>query len=144
MSRPKNQRIKSSRLLCYGILIFCMKRKIFRSKVQLTLKNFPYIIGKYVRGILTPVLYLQMYHSRPLFRYFYLYNAVNRKCSILPMTGFEPRTSWFGSDRSTNCVTTTAQKALTHVCWNPVTTKVVVNVVNLLLEIRFHFDVDFL
>ena len=59
-------------------------------------------------------LFLKMGHSRPLFLYFRLFNAVNSKQinvqdKSLPMTGFEPETSDFGSDRSTNWATTTAQ-----------------------------------
>ena len=45
-------------------------------------------------------------HSRPLFLYFPLFNAV---LSMLPIAGFEPSISGFGSDHSTNCSTTTAQ-----------------------------------
>ena len=59
-----------------------------------------------------------MGHSRPLFRYFRLFNTqltVN-KCSMykinLPMTGFKPRTSGIGSDHSTNWATTTARITL--------------------------------
>ena len=49
--------------------------------------------------------------SRPLFLYFRLFNTVDSKMfniNFLPMTGFEPRTSEIGSDRSTNWATTTA------------------------------------
>ena len=45
-----------------------------------------------------------MGHSRPLCLYFRLVNTVDSKCSIykfLPMIGFEPQTSGFGSNRST-------------------------------------------
>ena len=57
-----------------------------------------------------------MGHTRPLFLYFRLSTTqlTDNKCSIetnkfLPMTGFEPRTSSIGSNRSTNWATTTAQ-----------------------------------
>ena len=59
-------------------------------------------------------LFFKMGHSRPLFLYFRLFNTqlTVYKCSIckffLPMTGFEPRTSCIGSNRSTNWATTTA------------------------------------
>ena len=45
-----------------------------------------------------------MGHSRPLFLYFRLFNTVDSNCThkFLLMTGFEPRTSGIGSDRSTN------------------------------------------
>ena len=51
-----------------------------------------------------------MGHSRPLFLYFRLFNTADSKYiniyikiyKFLPMTGFEPRTSGIGSDRSTN------------------------------------------
>ena len=56
-----------------------------------------------------------MGHPRPLFLYFRLSNTqlTANKCSIeinifSPLTGFEPRTSGIGSDRSTNWATTTA------------------------------------
>ena len=55
--------------------------------------------------------------SRPLILYFRLFNAVDRitnmfDIKVLPMTGFEPRTSGVGSDCSTNWVTTTARLSL--------------------------------
>ena len=53
-----------------------------------------------------------MGHSRPLFLYFRLFNTVDSKQMLdksLPMTGFEPRISGVGGDRSTNWATTTAQ-----------------------------------
>ena len=47
------------------------------------------------------------------FLYFRLFNTadtkqINIRCKSLPMTGFEPRTSGVGSNRSTNWATTTA------------------------------------
>ena len=47
-----------------------------------------------------------------LFFFIFVFSTVNSKynqCKILPMTGFEPRISGFGSDRSANWATTTAQ-----------------------------------
>ena len=52
-----------------------------------------------------PFFLKKMGHSRPLFIYFRLFNTVDNKQmfnKILPMTGVEPRTSGFESDRSTN------------------------------------------
>ena len=48
--------------------------------------------------------YFKIGHSRLFFLYFRLFNTVNREYmnEILPMTGFEPRISGPGSDRSTN------------------------------------------
>ena len=46
--------------------------------------------------------------SRPLFLYFHLINTVDSTYK-LPMTGFKPRISGAGIDRSTNCTTTTSQ-----------------------------------
>ena len=62
-------------------------------------------------------------HSRPLFLYFRLFNAVDSKQinvrdKSLPMTGFESQTSDIGSDRSTNWATTTAPN-----WWNFVNSK---------------------
>ena len=59
----------------------------------------------------------RMGNSLPLFLYFCLFNTVdsvqvNVRYKSLPMTGFEPRTSSLGSDRSCNWVTTTAQHEL--------------------------------
>ena len=56
------------------------------------------------------VYFLIMRHSRPLFLYFYLYNAKNS-----PMTGIELRTSGIRSDRSANWATTAAQISV-YVC----------------------------
>ena len=59
-------------------------------------------------------IFLNVGLSRPLHIYFRLFNTVDskqvNKCSIyiLPMTGFEPRTSGIGRDFSTNLATTTA------------------------------------
>ena len=58
-----------------------------------------------------------MGHSLPLFLYFRLFNKVDRKQinvqnKSLSMTGFEPRTSGDGSNRSTNWATTTAHHRL--------------------------------
>ena len=56
---------------------------------------------------------LKMVHSRPLFLHFCLFNPVDSKqclIYILPMTGFEPRTSGVGTDRFANWATTTAHK----------------------------------
>ena len=55
-----------------------------------------------------------MGHSRPLFIYFRLFNAVDsRHYSIksLLMSGIEPRTSDVGIDRFTNWATTTAHES---------------------------------
>ena len=52
-----------------------------------------------------------MGHSRPLFLYFCLL-AVIVQYKILPMNGFEPRTSGVGSNCSTNWATTTARGKL--------------------------------
>ena len=41
-------------------------------------------------------------HFQALFLNFRLFNAVENKYLILPMTGFKPRTSGVKSDRSTN------------------------------------------
>ena len=58
--------------------------------------------------------FFQMGHTRPLFLYFFVFSIhswqktnVQYKYKFLPMTGFEPRTSGIGSDRSTNWATTT-------------------------------------
>ena len=58
----------------------------------------------------TTIFFIKMGHSRPLFHYFRLFNTVDSICSIyfLPITGFKPRTSGIGSDRSTNWATSTA------------------------------------
>ena len=59
-----------------------------------------------------------MGHSRPLFLYFssfqYTVDSIQifNINKILPMTGFEPRMSGIGSNRSTNRATTTSQKLL--------------------------------
>ena len=52
----------------------------------------------------------KMGHSRPLFLYFCLFNTVDSEYmnKNLPMTGFKPRTSGVGSNRSTHWATTTA------------------------------------
>ena len=68
-------------------------------------------------------------HSRPLFLYFRLFTTqltVNKIFDInklMPMIGFEPRTSGIGSDLSTNWATTTSQlnffhlkSNLNHIC----------------------------
>ena len=50
--------------------------------------------------------------SRSLFFFIFVFSiqlTVNMQYNFLPMTGFEPRTSGVGSNRSTNWVTTTAQ-----------------------------------
>ena len=55
---------------------------------------------------------LKMGHSRPLFFFIFVFSiqlTVNVRYKFLPMTGFEPRTSGIGSDRSTNWATTTAK-----------------------------------
>ena len=51
-------------------------------------------------------------HYRPLFLYFCLFKTfdTNVPYKSLPITGFKPRTSGVGSDRSTNLATTTAQE----------------------------------
>ena len=51
--------------------------------------------------------FLKMDHSQPLFHYFCLFNAIESKQinvqdKRLPLTGFQPRTSCVGNDRSTN------------------------------------------
>ena len=52
------------------------------------------------------ICYLKVGHCRPLFLYFHLFYTVdNKQCS---RTGFEPRTSGVGSDRSIHWATTTA------------------------------------
>ena len=59
-----------------------------------------------------PIFFLKMGHSRPLFLYFssfqYTVDKMFNINKLLPMTGFEPRISGIGSDRSTNWVTTTS------------------------------------
>ena len=49
------------------------------------------------------MFFVKMGHSRPLFFFvFSIQLTVNVRYKFLPMTGFEPRTSGIGSDRSTN------------------------------------------
>ena len=63
-----------------------------------------------------------MGHSRPLFSLFssFQYTVDRNKCSIykffLPMTGFEPRTSGFGSNRSTNWATQPRPIFISPIC----------------------------
>ena len=62
-------------------------------------------------GVFIWLFFSIMGHSRHLFIYFCLFNTVDSRqwtIKILPMTGFEPRTSVIGSNRSTNWATTTA------------------------------------
>ena len=47
-----------------------------------------------------------MSHSQPLFFIFVFFNRFDSK----PMTGFEPWNSGIGSDRSTNCGSTTVAR----------------------------------
>ena len=54
--------------------------------------------------------YILVGNSRPLFLYFRLFNTT---------TGFEPRTSRFGSDHSANWATTTAL-SLPNLLWIPI------------------------
>ena len=70
---------------------------------------FPVIYVNSVENIQLGIFFIFFLgHSRPLFLYFRLFNTqlTENKCSlykqILPMTGFEPRTSGIGSNRSTN------------------------------------------
>ena len=56
-----------------------------------------------------------MSHSRPLFLLFKLVDKT------LPKSGFEPRISGVGSDRSTNCAKTTSQVKSSS--FNPTTFK---------------------
>ena len=56
-----------------------------------------------------------MGHSRPLIPYFCLFykQMVGNERSIkLPMTGFEPGSSWIKSDNALNCARTNAQTVL--------------------------------
>ena len=54
-----------------------------------------------------------MGHSRPVFRIFNRHSDFVHY-NILPMTGFEPRISGIGSDRSAICATTTAMGTRVH------------------------------
>ena len=59
--------------------------------------------------------FLKMGQSRPLIPYFCLFykQMVGNKRSIkLPMTGFEPGSSWIKSDNALNCARTNAQTVL--------------------------------
>ena len=59
------------------------------------------------------MVFLKMGHSRRLFLYFRLfYLNVQLLDKSLPMLGFEPCISSVGSDCSTNCATTIAQKGI--------------------------------
>ena len=53
--------------------------------------------------------FLKLGHSRPLFLYFHLFNTVVSNLK-LSMIGLEPRIFGFGSNRSTNYVTTATQR----------------------------------
>ena len=50
--------------------------------------------------------------SWPLFLYFPLFHVIQLTDKFLPMLGFKMRISGVGSDRSANCVTTTAHLGL--------------------------------
>ena len=90
-------------------MIFCPKKTIssFWDKLKdATNKMF----GNYFLLPITTVFFtllvysLKLGHSRPLF-FTFVFSTVNRKFvhyKILPMTGFELRTSGIGSDRSAN------------------------------------------
>ena len=51
--------------------------------------------------------FFKMRHSRSRFLFFLYFQHSWKYIGILLMTGFEPWTSGFGSNRSTNCATTT-------------------------------------
>ena len=57
-------------------------------------------------------IFFKMGLSRLLFLYFRLFNMKQSTDEFLLMVGFEPRISGVGSDRSANCVTTTAHLGL--------------------------------
>ena len=54
-------------------------------------------------------LFFLMGHSRPLFYSIFTFSILQLVDKILPVSGFKPRISGVGSDRSTNWATTTAQ-----------------------------------
>ena len=76
---------------------------------------FKEMVAKFLKTIFKKpslkVIFEKLHHSRHFFLYFRLFNTVLIQLMLieLPMTEFEPRVRGVGSDRSTNCVTTTAQ-----------------------------------
>ena len=66
--------------------------------------------------------------------------TVNIQYKFLPMTGFEPRTSGIGSDRSTNWATTTAQDPLTFAFQASGASPKQVDDVEMLAEVKHDLD----
>ena len=87
--------------------IICQLIKFTEIQIGLKVNNilFASKILSYSGQVYIMTIFLKVDHSRPLFIYLRLFNAVDSKQmfnKILPMTGVEPRTSGIKSDHSTN------------------------------------------
>ena len=80
------------------------RRRVPKQLFPVCIKTTFFLTKKLYKSALFPASFCLF----PSFQYSWLYTNVPHKS--FPMTGFEPRTSGVGSDRSTNWATTTAPK----------------------------------